>query len=148
MSDCYYHKCEMCAKLIPMHISFDRKRSDYTVYCKNHIKYAPDNAGVFTITKGSQIIEVKSLELTQGYIYPVTNFMPQTIKIVPGWSCAISGPDVGLRVAITSGLITVYSDTPEIAHPNVATYNVVCSKKEWMRKKKLYKVDSKQKRRS
>ena len=144
MSDCYYHRCEKCSKLIPMHIGLSRERNDYKVYCKNHIKYALDDAGVFMVTKGRQVIEVKLMNLpttnerSSDDIHPRDKFMPQTITIAPGWACAVEGPDVGLRVELVPGLIKVYSDTPGIAHPNVGEAVVICSKREWIRKRKHY----------
>ena len=74
MCDCYDHKCEICDHLVPMHISdFDYERSEFKVWCKNHILKAPLKAIVFTLT-GRGRNEFRK-----------------------GWQCAILGPKVGTR---------------------------------------------------
>ena len=52
MCDCYHHKCECCANEIPMHIAdFNYPRSDFKVWCKDHIDNAEAGAIVFTISE-------------------------------------------------------------------------------------------------
>ncbi len=72
MCDCYGHKCEICEETIPMHIGdFNFPREDFKVYCNMHINQAPTGAVVFEIVNDS------------------------SKEFVPGWKCAIFGPEVG-----------------------------------------------------
>jgi hypothetical protein len=71
MCDCYSHTCELCNETVEMHIAnFQNKREELRVWCKSHIKHAPDTATIFVVTRG--------------------NF-----EYRRGWACAIDGPNVG-----------------------------------------------------
>ena len=73
MCDCYGHRCECCEELVPMHIAnFKFPRSNFRVWCNDHIDNAPSEARLFEL-----------LEKDDHNDLPI------------GWKCAILGPEVG-----------------------------------------------------
>ena len=49
MCDCYYHKCENCGNKIDIHIEdFNYPRSDFKIWCQDHIDSANQGAVIFT----------------------------------------------------------------------------------------------------
>lgn len=84
MCDCYYHKCEICDNTVPIHISdFDYPRSDFKVWCYQHIEHASPGSTMFEIT------EVHEVDIADPD-YP-------NLDVWVGWKCAILGPEVGIR---------------------------------------------------
>ena len=106
MCDIYYHKCEVvdCNKRIDMHIAdFSHPRSEFKVYCKDHLSLAPKGATIFTITK------VDPIDVHMEWFY--RDKAVDLDKIEVGWSCAIYGPDVGDKLGVCPNLASDMSET-------------------------------------
>ncbi|NQS88522.1 hypothetical protein HQ584_01850, partial [Patescibacteria group bacterium] len=72
MCDCYDEYCEVsgCLKTIPVHIvDFEFPRSEYKVYCKEHLKYAPKNSDIYNLPEkdGSKCAIFSENEEARGY---------------------------------------------------------------------------------
>lgn len=73
MCDCYDHKCYECEEQVPMHIAdFDYPRSDFKVWCPEHIALSAPTATIFRVASDDDPD------------FPL------------GYTCAIDGPQVGV----------------------------------------------------